>query len=859
MGIKSVVYVLMSLFLQTKILAQEQQQAQQEQAKQTTEELQKKAFPYRNWHKLINVSLSPDGKWSYFIKKYDDGRIEGLLQNTMNQAIAVFSNPADVYLDNQHFILRDPSENLTVRNLSNSQEWKETHVKKYIYHKGNKTLLILKGNDLYWVDEKNHLIKKYSDVKELENINSEDRLLIHQKEQLLLVNLKTQKEEVTLNHTQQGQLLAKGEQKIENEIHSLFLWKKGQEYILQIYNASGEKIVNKNITEKLKSYSSFKFLKTHILLATQLAYKAKTSTSNAEGDLLQVEEWNSNNKGLKPLIERYKKSQVNALLYDYTNEEIKESKAGEGITRRYIVFNNNYALEVLDLANEDFTDEHLMPKIQLRNLKTQNIEWTIEKTTDFYVLERENTIYYFDQGHWWSYHYDTQKSYNITEKAEEPFYFFSRQSKKNIYPLDKPLFSENRQKIYFTGVHNVWEYDLKRNKLLNMTQNKDPHLQYKVQKFGSSKVEMLQWYDLPTLPQQEIVLRVKTTDELKEGLMVYTQGKLKSVEPLQGSSFETIAMSETGISYTFENGNTPFQIKKYQWIPSVSKQKKATTEVLYQSNQENFQSENFPKTVVLTWNKAISEKETFENYAAVILPPHYNPQKKYPTIVHIYENKAKEYKDFVFPSWYNQQGINRSLLAESGYIVILPRIIYTQNEPGASALRAVEEAIEEVGKFYSIDKSKMGIAGESFGGFETNYIITKTNRFKTAVSGVSIGDITSSYFSYNINFLRPNIWRFTDQSFRLTGNFYELKNIFYENNPVFNADKIETPLLLWAGKEDYHVNWNQSVAMYLALAGLKKEVKLLLFPKDGHGLLRKSNQLEYTFQVMNWWNYYLKN
>jgi hypothetical protein len=257
--------------------------------------------------------------------------------------------------------------------------------------------------------------------------------LIHQKEQLLLVNLKTQKEEVTLNHSQQGQLLAKG-QKIENEIHSLFLWKQGQKYILQIYNASGKKIVNKNITEKLTSYSSFKFLKPHILLATQLAYKAQASTSNAGDNIPQVEEWNSNDKGLKPLIERYKKSQVNALLYDYTNEEIKESKAGEGITRRYIVFNNNYALEVLDLANEDFTDEHLMPKIQLRNLKTQNIEWTIEKTTDFYVLESENTIYYFDQGHWWSYHCDTQKTYNITEKAEEPFYFSADKVRK-IYTL----------------------------------------------------------------------------------------------------------------------------------------------------------------------------------------------------------------------------------------------------------------------------------------------------------------------------------------------------------------------------------------------------------------------------------------
>jgi hypothetical protein len=259
---------------------------------------------------LINVSLSPDGKWSYFIKKYDDGRTEGLLQNTMNKAIAVFPNPADAYLDNQHFILRDPSGDLTVKNLSNSQEWKETHVKKFIYHKGSNTLLILKGDELYWVDEKNQLIKKYANVKELESLNTEDRFMIHQKEQLVLINLKTQKEEVTLNDVQEGQLLATGEQIIENEIQSLFLWKKGQEYILQIYNASGEKIVNKNITEKLKNFNRFNFLKPHTLLATQLAYKDLASISNSEDATLQVEEWNSNDKGLKPLIERYKKSQV---------------------------------------------------------------------------------------------------------------------------------------------------------------------------------------------------------------------------------------------------------------------------------------------------------------------------------------------------------------------------------------------------------------------------------------------------------------------------------------------------------------------------------------------------------------------
>lgn len=106
--------------------------------------------------------------------------------------------------------------------------------------------------------------------------------------------------------------------------------------------------------------------------------------------------------------------------------------------------------------------------------------------------------------------------------------------------------------------------------------------------------------------------------------------------------------------------------------------------------------------------------------------------------------------------------------------------------------------------------------------------------------------------------MRPNIWRYTDQSYRLTGNFYELKNVFYDNNPVFHADNVDTPLLLWTGKEDYHVNWNQSLSMYIALAGLKKKVKLLLFPKEGHGLIIRTNQMSATQQIIKWWDEYLK-
>lgn len=819
--------------------------------KQTlAQDLEEKALEYRNWHRLVNVSLSPNGQWSYFIKKYDDGRAEGVLQNTQTKAFEIFSQPEEVYLDDIHFILRDQHGNLKFKNLRSGKEWKESQVKKYEYHFISNSLLMMKGEELYWVDENNSLIKKYTKVSRIEQLTTPERKLIQQQSQIVQINLKTQKEEIILPIGEKEQLIAFGEDTKDGK--TLFLMRKSQDYILESYDTLGNQFLNKNITEIVNEYSQFSFRPPHILLAT----KPVTSKS---GDISQrIEEWDSSDRGLAPLIERYKSSQLDALVYDFSTNKTRESNAEDGVTRRFIVFENRYALEVLDLANEDFTDEHLIPKIQLRNLETQMIEWDVEKTTDFYVMENQQSIYYFDQGQWWIYDGTTHKTHGITEKVEEPFYYYSRQSKKYKQPIDKIVFSKDCQKVYLTSAYNIWEYNLKKKQMINLTQNKDENLQYKIQKFGSSRVENLKWNDVPKLPQDEIIIRVKTSDDFLEGMMVYHKGKLNIIEPLQGSSFESIVLGNTGISYTFENGNTPFQLKMYQWKSIYPKPKLTSNGVLFRSNQENYKWESFPKTEVFIWEKESSLQKYTKNYATVILPPGYTPINKYPTIVHLYENKAKEYKDFVYPSWYNQQGMNRSLLAKKGYIIILPRITYTQNEPGASALRSIEEAIEEVKNKYSIDVNNMGIVGESFGGFETNYIITRTKRFKAAVSGVSVGDITASYFSYNTNFLRPNIWRFTNQSYRLTGNFYELKEVFYENNPVFHADKIETPLLLWAGKEDYHVNWNQSVAMYVALAGLKKEVKLLLFPKDGHGLLRKFNQLEATQRIMEWWDKYLK-
>ena len=100
---------------------------------------------------------------------------------------------------------------------------------------------------------------------------------------------------------------------------------------------------------------------------------------------------------------------------------------------------------------------------------------------------------------------------------------------------------------------------------------------------------------------------------------------------------------------------------------------------------------------------------------------------------------------------------------------------------------------------------------------------------------------------------------YTNQQFGFSDGFFKIKQAYLDNSPILHADRITTPLMLWSGSRDNHVEWRQSVAMFMALASLKKEVRLLLYPDDIHVLVRRKNQAEATRKTMEWFDYYLKD
>lgn len=278
------------------------------------------------------------------------------------------------------------------------------------------------------------------------------------------------------------------------------------------------------------------------------------------------------------------------------------------------------------------------------------------------------------------------------------------------------------------------------------------------------------------------------------------------------------------------------------------------TDLLYRSNKHDSISTRHA-VKYYSWKNGLGQ----ETGAIVRLPKGYDPAKKYPVIIDVYEQKLIIQNEYTSPFAQSMIGFNYHDYVGDSYIVIEPDIYYTYGDPGGSILSYIIEALDQLEDKVAIDRDNMGIIGHSFGGYEINYILTATDIFKAAVSGAGIADIVNWYFSVNWARKRPEFWRYYEESFRIGKGFFKAKQSYLANSPILHAEKVQTPLLLWTGKEDYHVNWHQSVSMFLALKNLKKPVKLLLYPKEGHLLTTDSHKQDLSIQIKDWFDSHLKN
>ncbi len=241
---------------------------------------------------------------------------------------------------------------------------------------------------------------------------------------------------------------------------------------------------------------------------------------------------------------------------------------------------------------------------------------------------------------------------------------------------------------------------------------------------------------------------------------------------------------------------------------------------------------------------------------ALYLPANYEPGKKYPLLVTIYEKRSNLANTFVSVS--ETSTPNRSLYTSRGYAVLDPDIVYRINDPGMSAVWCVIPAVKAAIATGMIDSSNVGLWGHSWGGYQTAFLVTQTSIFKAAIAGAPLTNMVSMYASVYWNTGNSDASIFEDSQGRFKGNVAENTEAYIRNSPVFHAEKVKTPLIILADDKDGAVDFNQGITYYNTLAQLKKDVILLEYVGENHGLARPINMKDYAMRQKDWFDHYLK-
>ena len=242
--------------------------------------------------------------------------------------------------------------------------------------------------------------------------------------------------------------------------------------------------------------------------------------------------------------------------------------------------------------------------------------------------------------------------------------------------------------------------------------------------------------------------------------------------------------------------------------------------------------------------------------AALYKPANFDPKKKYPMIVYIYERLAQTVNEFVVPR--PTQNVNFSLYTSNGYLVLTPDIIYQTGEPGQSALKCVLPAIDAVAKLGFVDEKAIGIQGHSWGGYQIAYMVTQTNRFRAAEAGAPVGNMTSAYSGIRWGSGLPRQFQYEKTQSRLGRTLQAAPELFIANSPVFQIEKVRTPLLILHNDNDDAVPWQQGIELFLALRRHEKPAWLFNYNGQPHGLRRRADQKDFGLRMHQFFDHFLK-
>ncbi|MDR1258857.1 MAG: prolyl oligopeptidase family serine peptidase [Tannerellaceae bacterium] len=239
-------------------------------------------------------------------------------------------------------------------------------------------------------------------------------------------------------------------------------------------------------------------------------------------------------------------------------------------------------------------------------------------------------------------------------------------------------------------------------------------------------------------------------------------------------------------------------------------------------------------------------------------PVGFDPGKKYPVIVNFYERNSETYHSYRMPEA-NRSTVDYHFYNSNGYIVFNPDIIYDDGYPGESCFKSVMPGVAAlIAKGY-VNEKAIAAQGHSWGGYQDAYLATRTNLFAAIESGAPVVNMLSAYGGIRWGSGLNRSFQYEHGQSRIGASIWESPLRYIENSPLFDMDKVKTPILIMANDNDGHVPWYQGIEFFVALKRLQKPAWLLNYTGEPHWPMRMANRIDFQKRMFQFFEHYLNN
>jgi dipeptidyl aminopeptidase/acylaminoacyl peptidase len=350
------------------------------------------------------------------------------------------------------------------------------------------------------------------------------------------------------------------------------------------------------------------------------------------------------------------------------------------------------------------------------------------------------------------------------------------------------------------------------------------------------------------IPKKSIILSAFNKITKENGFFKANAGDQKNPELLIMAPFKysTLIKAKDADCYLLDKRN-------YTQSPNVYTTVDFKTELKLSSTNPQQQRYNWGTAELVKW----TTPKGYQSEGILYKPENFDAQKKYPMIVYFYEKLSDGLYNYIAPSP-TPSRLNISYFVSNGYLVFAPDISYEKGYPGKSAMEYINSGVDMLKKNNWVDGSKIGLQGQSWGGYQVAYLITQTDSYAAAWAGAPVANMTSAYGGIRWESGMNRQFQYEKTQSRIGATLWEKPELYIENSPLFFLPKVNTPLVIMANDADGAVPWYQGIELFTGLKRLGKPSWLLNYNGEAHNLLFRQNRKDIQIREQQFFDHYLK-